>query len=600
MDKHIIIGLAAVLLLGLFAQWVAWRYRFPSILLLLIVGFVAGPISGFLDPNLLFGDLLFPIVSICVAIILFEGGLNLQFKELGNVGTIVLRLVTVGVLVTAIFGTVAARAFLGLDLELALLLGAILTVSGPTVILPLLRHIRPKAPLNEILKWEGILIDPVGALLAVIIFEAIIARGTASTSMHIVTGVFQAVFVGTVTGTLGAFFMGTVLKKHLLPDFLQNPFTLGIVVGIFVLSNSFYPESGLLAVTLMGIALANMKEVSVQHLLEFKEDLRVLIISSLFILLSARITLEQLSDLNILGSLGFLVVMFVLARPIAVILSIIATRISLKEGLFLSWVAPRGIVAAAVSSLFSLELVKAGYPNAELLVPYVFLMIVATVTIYGLTAYPVASFLGLTQASPQGVLFLGANQISRAIAKQLHSQGVKVLLVDTNYDNISLAKRDGLPNYFGNILSGGVLNRLPLDGIGKLFAMTRNDDANSLAALHGSEIFERADIYQLAPSPEKIARNSKDYPLHLRGRLLFGPELHYEVLLQKLVDGAVVKTTNITDEYTFENYMQDHKETVVPLLSISEDKQLKIFTDNSTIAPKSGEKLVSLFMSDKA
>ncbi|MCB9029714.1 MAG: cation:proton antiporter [Deltaproteobacteria bacterium] len=285
MDKHIIIGLAAVLLLGLFAQWVAWRYRFPSILLLLIVGFVAGPISGFLDPNLLFGDLLFPIVSICVAIILFEGGLNLQFKELGNVGTIVLRLVTVGVLVTAIFGTVAARAFLGLDLELALLLGAILTVSGPTVILPLLRHIRPKAPLNEILKWEGILIDPVGALLAVIIFEAIIARGTASTSMHIVTGVFQAVFVGTVTGTLGAFFMGTVLKKHLLTWIFTNPSHTWNCSRIFLrfYSTHFILESGLVSFHVNSIALANMKEVSVQHLLEFNEDLRVLIISLLFI-----------------------------------------------------------------------------------------------------------------------------------------------------------------------------------------------------------------------------------------------------------------------------------------------------------------------------
>ncbi|MBN1565428.1 MAG: cation:proton antiporter, partial [Anaerolineae bacterium] len=390
MGEDALVNLASIVVLGIGAQWIAWRLQLPSILLLLLAGFIAGPVTGFLDPDHLLGETLFPVVSISVGIILFEGGLTLQRGEIEGVREVVFRLVSVGAVVTWILSTLGAYVIIGLDFDMALLVGAIFIVSGPTVVIPLLNHVRPSGKVGSILKWEGIWIDPVGATIAVLVFEVILAEqlegnGTAT----ILTGLLRTVMVGAAIGVPAAIFMIQVFKRYWVPEHLQNPVAIMMIVGAFALSNELQAEAGLLTTTLMGVILANQKQISVKHLSQFKEDIGVLLLSGLFIILSARIELESLSNLSA-RAVAFLALLIVVVRPLGVYLSTIGSTLSWQERVFMAWIAPRGIVAVAVASLFALELHEAGSANYEMLVPLTFLVVVGTVAIYGLTAQRVA------------------------------------------------------------------------------------------------------------------------------------------------------------------------------------------------------------------
>ena len=450
--ENLLLGLAAIVICGIGAYWIAWRLHLPSILLLLIVGFIVGPVTNFLDPDLIFNHLLFPIISFSVAVILFEGGLNLHLVELREAGRVIRNLVTLGVLGTWLLITAAAFFIFKIGFPLATLLGAILVVTGPTVIIPLLRHIRPTGPVGPIIKWEGMVNDPIGAILAVLVFEAILSVGFHEATTLAITGVVKTLFVSIIIGLLSAQLLLLLLRRHWIPDFLQNPLSLMMVIGAFTLSDLFQSESGLLTVTLMGLMLANQKKVSVKHIIEFKESLRVLLISSLFIILAARMSMENLEFLNFQSFL-FVGVIVLVIRPLVVFLCTLKTKLHWKEKLFLAWMAPRGIVAAAVASLFSIELINVGYPGAEYLVPITFLVIISTVAIYGLTSSPLARLLGLATPNPQGTLLIGAHVWSRALAKVLKEEGYPVLLVDTNRENIASARRTNLSAFYASIFS---------------------------------------------------------------------------------------------------------------------------------------------------
>jgi NhaP-type Na+/H+ or K+/H+ antiporter len=495
MADDLLLGLASIIILGIGAEWLAWRVRLPSILLLLIFGFIAGSVTDFLNPDEMFGDLLLPIVSLAVAIILFEGGLNLRISELRRIGSVVRNLVTIGVLVTWLIGGAAAFFLLNLELPLAILLGAILVVTGPTVIVPLLRHLRPGGQVGSILKWEGIVIDPIGAVLAVLVFEVIIASGPQEATALVITSLLKTILAGGAIGAAGAIILILLLRSYRIPDFLHSAATLTVVIGAFTASNLIQNESGLLAATVMGIVLANQKSVSIRQITRFKENLSLILISSLFILLAARLQLDNLAQTIGLGSLGFVVVLMLIARPLSVALSTARSALSLKERLFLSWLAPRGIVAAAITSVFALRLVEAGYPQAELLVPLAFIVIAGTVAVYGLTATPVARWLGIAQSHPQGVLIIGAHTWARNIASSLQTEGIKVMVADANWASISTARMTKLPTFYGNILSQYALEEMELGGIGRMLALTSDSDFNSLAVLHFVDIFDRAQLY---------------------------------------------------------------------------------------------------------
>jgi NhaP-type Na+/H+ or K+/H+ antiporter len=594
MSEHLLVGLAAIIVLGIGAQWLAWRISLPAILLLLVFGFIAGPVTGLINPNQLFGNLLLPLVSVTVAIILFEGGLSLKFSEVREVTAVIRNLVTVGVLVSWVLTSLASYLIFGLGLQISILLGAVLVVTGPTVIIPLLRHVRPSGRVGSILKWEGIIIDPIGAVLAVLVFEVIISVGLEKATTQVVVSIFKTLVIGTVLGLAGAKLVIVILKRHWVPDFLQNPVSLMIVVFVFVCSNIVQVESGLLSVTLMGIALANQKWVSLKHIVEFKENLRVLFISSLFIILASRLTIDELSYvLNFKGFI-FLVLMILVVRPLSIFISTYFTDLNLKEKLFLSWMAPRGIVAAAVASVFALRLVEAGYEQAERIIDITFLVITGTVAIYGLTAFKVARRLGLAKPNPQGLLIVGAHIWARSIAKFLHENGFQVSLVDSNWANVSAARQEGLQAYYENILLEDISEDIELDGIGKLIALTRNDEVNSLAALHFIEDFGRSQVYQLPKLSKFSAKSEESIPQHLRGRLLFGAEATFSYLDSKFASGASLKKTPLTDEFNYDSFQSLYGEKALPLFLIKESGELVVMALDNTPTPLPGQYLISL------
>ena len=593
--------IAAVVVLGIGAQWLAWRFRLPSILLLLVFGFLAGPVGGAVGLGLvpqeaLQGDWLFPFVSLAVGIILFEGGLTLRFDELREVGKAVFNLITIGVLITGVLATVGAHYLVGFSWEVAVVMGALLTVTGPTVVLPLVRHVRPAGRVGTIAKWEGITVDPIGAILAVLVLESVVlieesereggGGDLGNVIGHLLEGIAFEIIVGVGVAVLAAGLLIFLLRRRLVPDWLQNPVALMTVVAAFALANSLQEEAGLLEATLLGIIMANQKLVSVQRIVEFKEDLRVLLISLLFIVLAARLELSALDVMLAPGPLLFLGALILVVRPLAVWVSSRGTSLSGKEIVFLSWLAPRGIVAAAVASLFSFRLAEFFPAQAGQIVPIVFLIIVGTVAIYGLTISPLARWLGLALPDPQGVLFVGAHPWAQKMAAALQAHGIRVLLVDANAGNVRRARQQGLPAQRANVLAEGIKDDLDLSGIGRMLAMTPNDEVNALAALHFGEVFEGDEVYQLPMRAEASGRVEGEIPRHLRGRPLFGGDATYDDLDGQFEDGAQVYALSVQAGQTRASLEVDY-DTFLPLFRLRGD-HLTVVADGesrTTLAP---------------
>ena len=596
-----LIYLTGVVALGLTAQWLAWRLRLPAILLLLGFGFLFGLVGRqATDPELLIGSqLLFPVVSLAVAVILFEGGLSLRIGELRQTGRAVLGLVTVGIAVTWILTATAAVFCLGFEPAMATLLGAILVVSGPTVIIPLLRQVRPNRRIGSIVKWEGIVNDPIGAVLAVVILYSIRPQ---SLPLPPFAGVLLApvvfVTVGAVLGLIAALAAVWLLKNYWIPGYLQTSAVLAAVLVTFTASNLILPESGLVAVTLFGVVLANQKSVTIRRVVEFKENLRVLLISCLFIVLASRLKPHALLETG-WGGLAFLAVLVLVVRPIAVLLATFKTDLRPAERLFLAWIHPRGIVAAAVSSVFALELAhEADLPpalaaNAEQLAAVTFLVIVGTVTIYGLSAAPLARWLKIAERNPQGVLFAGASPLVRQIATVLEDEGFAVLLVDTNQHAVATARMAGLPTCWANICSEYAREEIDVGGLGRLMAMTPNGEVNTLAAREFTELFDRAEVYQLPAGDLKLERTERLAPQRA-GRLLFDPDATFGHLSGRLASGAVVKKTGLSEEFDYNDFGNLYGESALVLLVIDESGKLIVRTAESTTEPRPGQTLISL------
>lgn len=591
MEEHLLlIGLSSIIVLGIAAQWLAAKLRLPGILLLLLAGFVAGPVTGLLDPDALFGDILPTLISLAVGIILFDGGLSLRFSELREVRSTVRRLISIGAAVTLVVGTLAAHWLLAFEWRLSLLLSAILIVSGPTVILPLLRHIRPKGRTGSVLKWEGIFIDPIGAVVAVLIFEVIIAGGERQEfTLNVLTGLVGTALIGGLVGLGAAFLLVVLLRRFLIPSHLEVPVTLMFVVAAFASSNLLQPESGLLAVTIMGVGLANQRITPIRHIVEFGETVGVLLTSVLFVVLAARL---ELSDFAGVGGaiIGFIAILVLVARPLATVLSTVGTDMSWRERTVVAWMAPRGIVAASVASIFALRLSEANVDNAELLVPYTFATIVGTVAIYGLTAGPLARRLGVADPDPSGVLIIGAHHWARKIAAVLQESDVKVVLVPTNRAEVAAARLDGFTVHVGSVLQEEAFEQLDLDGIGQVVAMTHNEEYNALAGLRLMEVLGRQHVFQLPADREP--GQEREVTHELRGRLAFGSAVTFQRLAERFREGATVKRTKLTEEFDFSDLCAQYEGEVTPLFVIRPGSMEVVSEDGLTAGP--GDAVVSI------
>ncbi|MEO0650494.1 MAG: cation:proton antiporter, partial [Planctomycetota bacterium] len=544
------------------------------------------------------GPLLFPFVGLAVGTILLEGGLTLRRSELNEIGPELWRLLSVGALLTWVGGAVGAHWILGFPWPMATLLGALLVVTGPTVTVPLLAFVRPKGSIGALVKWEGIVNDPIGAVLAVFVFEWIRVGAGGDELDVVAVGIVSAFLVGTVLGLLGALGFGALLRRHLVAENLQSPLVLLGSLLLFALSNQLRSESGLIAITVLGIGLANQKGVRLEHIVEFKENLRVVLIGTLFVLLAARLELSDFAALGP-GSVAFVAFLIVVVRPMAVLASGVGTDLSLRDKAFLSMMAPRGIVAAAVSSLFAIELTSLGVPRAAELAPIVFVVIVGTVVVYGLLASPVARRLGISDPESRGLLLLGAHPFARALAAVLGREGIPVVLVDTNRSQVAAARLEGLKAFNANILSEYVETRVPLDGIGRFLALTPNDEVNSLAVAHMASRFERARLFQLAPEWMSDGEPSseafrKRISAELQGRLLFASDADFWTIDMRLSSGARLKVTPLTEDFGFDEYRVQHGDGALPLLRLTRGGDLQLATVDGDFDPRPGDRLVSL------
>ena len=624
--SHPALAAAMVIALGVLAQLIASKIRLPSILLLLVFGVGISPAGlGIFEPSLFIAgmierpaepvisteghdhgevseephlqkppfeaaeDFLFAIVSLAVGIILFEGGLTLRGRELHEIGGSLRALVTVGAGITWLLAGLGCYWIAGLGVGPSVLLGALLIVTGPTVIGPLLRHVRPRSRIGNILKWEGILGDCIGALLAVLVFEVLLSEADSPGDLlqHFVRGIGVTLGVGLVLGWLGARLLVLALKRHLIPDHLQGVTSLAMALTLFVISNLFQHEAGLVTVTIFGIALANQRHAPVHHIIELKEHLTVLLIACLFIVLGARMTREKLEAAFSLQTLLFLAFLIIVVRPVAVFGAFSGSKLTWREKAFISWMAPRGIVAAAVASLFARELRAAGMEEARLLEPVVFAVVVGTVGVYGISAASVAFRLGVAERNPQGLLFVGAHDWARQIALSLQEKGFVVRLLDTNRNNVRRARTEGLIAHHGNILEEDILDDIDLGGVGRMLSLTPNDEANSLAAVQATEYFGKAGVFQLRSDEESLP------PAHLRGRLLFAEGVDFSTLSRRFRQGSSIKVTKLTESFGYEELLAEHGEDTLVLFTISPSgKKLAVFTGDPV--PADGQTVIAV------
>lgn len=609
-----VVYLGAVLVVGALAQWLAWAVRIPSILVLLIAGFLGGMLVS--PDDVLGRDVLFAGVSLAVGIILFEGSMTLRLADVRDLRRPVMRLCTVTVVIAWVLITTAGW-LVGLDLQLALLVGAILVVTGPTVINPILRQLRPTRRISSLLRWEGIIVDPIGAILALLVYQAVLVGNREDAFGTAVLTLLTSLGVALVITVVLAVVVEFVMVRHLVPDYLQGTLFIAVAAAGLVGSNMIQAESGLLTVTVLGIVLGNRPKLQLTHVKEFYEHLQVLLIGVLFIILAGRVTPDQVLDI-LPTALAFVAILILVVRPVSIWFGLIGTETTRKERLLLSGMAPRGIVAAAVTSIFALELEHAAEvvdgsrgealarlaAEAEGMVPLVFVTIVVSVAIYGLGVGRLAERLGLATANPHGVIFAGSQEWVRQAAGALGEVGVPTILVSQDIGQLHRARMEGVRAERTNILSDYAINELDLAGIGSFIAATDDDGTNSSAAQEFAHTLGSANVYQLrrhdvevpagqdgsaGASGARANRRNSSEKFSARGP--FRPALTHQQLAERVADGMVVRRTKLTGSFTLESYLERNPEAV--LLFTHDGSRASVVTEDFDVS-ESGVTLIAL------
>ncbi|EAQ28404.1 Na(+):H(+) antiporter [Erythrobacter sp. NAP1] len=590
--------IAAVGALGVGAQWVAWRTGWPAIVLMLAAGFIAGPITGLIDPESAFGELLDPMISVGVALILFEGGLSLDLRELRHSGKAVWRLATIGVLVGWALGALAGFYIAGLVWPVAVLFGGILIVTGPTVVIPLLRQSNIQTRPNSILKWEGIVNDPTGALCAVIAYEYF-RRINEFPDASLVDVVPPLIFAAILAGLIGyaaARMIAYLFPRGAIPEYLKVPVLFVVVIAVFVLTNLIEHEAGLVAVTVMGVTLANREVSSIRSIHPFKENVAVLLVSGIFILLASSLSLEDLAYLNPMESVGQRFILFLLAllfvvRPITVLVSLLGSDVPWNERIFVAWIAPRGIVLVAISGLFALRLGDLGIEGGQLLIGLSFAVVVVTVIAHGFTIEPVARLLNVKGSSRPGLLIVGSTPWTIALARQMSALDTPVMIVDQSWQRLGAARREGLPYYHGEILNEATEHNLDLSPFQVLVAATDNEAYNTLVCNEFAHEMGRDSVYQLGESADGDDKHA--LPLSLRGRALFESGYGVDEVNDKQKQGWVFKKTKLSEEFDFEDAQLKLSDTGTMLLLVRKSGTLRFFTHAARPEPRAGDTIVS-------
>nr|WP_106783305.1 sodium:proton antiporter [Lysinibacillus timonensis] len=561
--------IAAIIALGVLSQWIAWRFRLPAIVVMSLAGLIVGPFLGLIDPQESFGGVFNPIISLAVAIILFEGSLSLDFREIKGFPRAIFRITTLGAFIAWITGSLAAHFFAGLPLDVAFVIGGLFIVTGPTVILPLLRQAKLKERPAAILKWEGIVVDPFGALLALFAFEVVLWMN------QFITGNSLLIFFGSsilaaVLGTVAGWILGRLLEHGYIPEYLKSPIVLGSVLLVFVVSDAIMHETGLLAVTAMGIIMANMHLSSLRDLIHFKENISVLLISSVFIMLTASLTVETLLEILNWRMLLFVLAMMFIVRPLSIWLSTFRTGLTIQERTLIGWIAPRGIVALTVSGFFANELVEVGFEGAEIITALTLALVFATVLAHGFTIGWLGKKLGLQATEEAGVLIVGGTPFSAMLAEAIQSFNKPVLIMDRSWGMLSYARQLGIKTEVGDILSEHTEYHVDLTPYETLIAASEEDAYNALVCQRFVPELGRENIYQ---TPIHMG-DPNDYSKSIGGKKLFAPDYDIHTLNRYVEKGYMIRKTTITEQYTLEHFKEDNYDETIPLFAVDKDNNL--------------------------
>lgn len=583
---HIATILMIVLAAGLASQWLAWQVRLPAIVVLIASGLVLGPVTGLIDIAMAPGELT-ELIGLGVAIILFEGGMDLKLGEFRRAGHGITRLTTIGPLLAWLFGTLAAHFVAGLTWPVAIVLGAILVVTGPTVIVPLLRQARLNKESASLLKWEGIVNDPVGVLLAVLAFQYFTISGEGWSD--VLLGLGKAVAVAALLGGLGGWLTGWFYRRGIVPTHLKPPMLMVLVLAAYWSSNQVQHEAGLLTVTVMGMVLGNMQLVEREPLRHFKENLTVVLLSVLFIVIPTQLDASHLQSIG-LPALMFVLVVLVLVRPLTIVLATAGAPMRWQDKTLLAWVAPRGIVAAATASIFGPGLVAAGYPEAEILMPLVFLVILVTVILHGVTLGPLARRLGLAAEEENGLMIVGAGDWTRALAAKLEDLDINVMIADGSWHRLKPVRMDGIRTYYGEVLSEHAEHELEDEHLSYLLCATENDYYNALVCKALGASFGHHRAFQLAP-PKESSDEQRRLTLQQRGYFAFEPPVDAHSLEEKLQQDWTIQTTRLSKDFDMEQLEEklgDPGDDWLLLGSVSPDGKLKLYSREHAFSPEEG------------
>ncbi|PRY26612.1 sodium/proton antiporter (CPA1 family) [Aliiruegeria haliotis] len=582
------VALAMIGVIGVGAQWLAWRLRMPAIVLMLVAGLIVGPVTGLMVPSRDIGAIVEPMISIAVAIILFEGGLTLNLHRLRDAADGVKRLVIVGAPVGWFLSAAALYFVAGLDWAAAIVFGGIMIVTGPTVIAPLLRSARLSRRPAMMLQWEAIVNDPLGAMAAVLAFSFVVEfRQGLDFDGSLIRLALAFVLAGAV-GWLAGWLVVQAFRRALVPEYMKVPVLFVAVLAIFVLTDFITHESGLLAVTMMGLVIANSDLPSFIELRRFKEHATILLVSGVFILLAASMDLGSLQLLGWQGIAFLLVVIFVV-RPATVLLSLLGTAIPFREQLLVGLTGPRGVVLVAVAGLFGERLVGIGVEDGHRIVPLAFALVATTVILHGFTLAPLARALGLASTDTPGLLIVGGSRFSTALGKLCQSIEVPVMVTDRNFYRLREARKAGLPNYYGDVLSEGAEVGVDLMNYGMVLAGSENDPYNTLVATDLAPEFGRDNVFQFQREKEHLARHA--LPATLGGRS-FGRGAGFVDMDRLMVEGWELRATRLSEEFTLENWREMHPEGF--LIGRVENGRMRLMRDDAEFTPAPGVQLIAM------
>lgn len=595
MFESLIFNLMLVIFIGIASQWIAWRFSMPAIVVMSVVGLLAGPFLSLINPEESMGELFSPIISFAVAIILFEGSLNLDFKEIRGFNKPVLRITTIGAFIAWIAGSLAAHYIAGLSLSVAFIIGGLFIVTGPTVILPLLRQAKLKPRPAAILKWEGIVVDPFGALLAVFAFE-VIRFLNGEVTLHSFLLFFAASLFSVILGCGAGWFFGKSFDRGGVPEYLKSPVLLAVVIFVFVLSDEIMRQTGLLSVTAMGMMMANMGLNSIKDIRHFKENISVLLISGIFVMLTASLSTEVLLEIFNWRIILYVVAMLFLVRPLSIWVSTIGTDLTAREKTLIGWIAPRGIVALTVSGYFASILKDYGYQDAELLTALTFALVFATVVIHGFTIGPLAKRLNLTTTDESGVLIVGGSRFAGELAHSIKSTGNDVLVVDRNWASLAPARRHEVNTHIGNILHEQLDYDLDLTPYKFMLAITRSDSYNSHVCDDFGPYMGQENLFQVtAVTVEEKAKHKH----RIVGHPLFVPATPMRELEYRINSGHVIQKTLITKQYSYTQYLRERDDKSILLYILRADRSIEFYSPDTELQAQAGDAVVTLSFPDK-